>query len=174
MKKLLFAAGSAWTALLAFIIVCIDQLIKGYMPIGSGEKEGFTYIAFVAWAVYFFSGCTGKGGVRAAIGYVVGIGFSIGIILLAGLCGKLGSFVAVPLAVFIVVFLVLYLEKVPWVDLIPAMFVASGCFFGIMTYVDKAEFCTAAYVEIIYGFIGLLFGWITITGKTYLAKLFEK
>jgi hypothetical protein len=171
MKAISFAVGSAYTAILAFIIVCIDQLIKPYMPIGS--EKGFTYIAFVAWAVYFFSGCTGKGGIRAAIGYVIGITFSIGIILIAGLF-SCTPFFAVPIAVFIVVFLVLYLEKVPWADLIPAMFVASGCYFGIMTYVPNAAFETAAYVEIIYGFIGLLFGWITITGKGILSKKLEK
>ena len=171
MKNLSFAAGSAYTALLAFIIVCIDQSIKQFMPIGA--ESGFTYISFVAWAVYFFSGCTLKGGIRAAIGYVVGVSFSIVIILLAGMFSATG-FIAVPLGVFVVVFLVLYLEKVPWIDLIPAMFVASGCFFGIMTYVPEASFCTAACVEIIYGFIGLLFGWITITGKDILAKAIEK
>jgi hypothetical protein len=170
MKTLSFAVGSAWTALLAFVIVCIDNLLKGSMPIGA--DKGFTYIAFVAWAVYFFSGCTGKGGIRAAIGYAVGITFSVGIMLLAGVFAATGFF-AVPLAVFFVVFVVLYLEKVPWVDLIPAMFVASGCYFGIMTYVPDATFGTAASVEIIYGFIGLLFGWITITGKTFLAKVIE-
>jgi hypothetical protein len=171
MKKISFAVGSAYTALLAFVIVCIDQLIKGFMPIGS--EKGFTYIAFVAWAVYFFSGCTGKGGIRAAIGYVIGITFSVGIILLSGVFAST-VFFSVPIAVFIIVFLVLYLEKVPWIDLIPAMFVASGCYFGIMTYVPDASFCTAAYVELVYGFIGLLFGWITITGKTYFSKMIEK
>jgi len=171
MKKISFAAGAAYTALLAFIIVCIDQSIKSFMPIGS--VKGFTYIAFVAWAVYFFSGCTGKGGIRAAIGYIVGVTFSIGIILIAGLFAATGFF-AVPIGVFIVVFIVLYLEKVPWVDLIPAMFVASGCFFGIMTYVPEATFGTAALVEIIYGFIGLLFGWITIEGKKIISAYLEK
>ena len=172
MNKLSFAVGSAYTAALAFIIVCIDQTIKCFMPIGA--EKGFTYIAFVAWAVYFFSGCTLKGGIRAAIGYVIGVSFSVVIILLAGVFSATG-FIAVPLAVFFVVFLVLYLEKAaPWFDLIPAMFVASGCFFGIMTYVPEASFGTAACVELIYGFIGLLFGWITITGKGMLAKAFKK
>jgi hypothetical protein len=171
MKNLSFAVGAAYTALLAFIIVCIDQLLKQYMPIGA--EKGFTYIAFVAWAVYFFSGCTLKGGIRALIGYAIGISFSILIILLAGAFSSTGFF-AVPIGVFIIVFLVLYLEKVPWVDLIPAMFVASGCYFGIMTYVPDATFETAACVEIIYGSIGLLFGWITITGKGLLAKAIEK
>ena len=171
MKNLSFAVGAAYTALLAFIIVCIDQLLRQFMPIGA--DLGFTYIAFIAWAVYFFSGCTLKGGIRAAIGYVIGISFSILIIVLAGSFSSLGFF-AVPLSVFLVAFFVLYLEKVPWLDLIPAMFVASGCFFGIMTYVPEATFATAAYVEIIYGFIGLLFGWITITGKGIISKVLEK
>ena len=172
MKNLSFLVGSTYTAFLAFTIVCIDQLIKQYMPIGA--ESGFTYIAFVAFAVYFFSGCTPKGGIRAAIGYVVGISFSIVIVLLAGVFGAPDNFFAVPLGVLIVVIPVLYLEKVPWIDLLPAMFVASGCFFGIMTYVPEASFCTAACVEIIYGFMGLLFGWIAITGKGYLAKMIEK
>ena len=171
MKNLSFAVGAAYTALLAFIIVCIDQLLKQYMPIGA--DRGFTYIAFVAWAVYFFSGCTLKGGIRALIGYAIGISFSVLIILLAGAFSLTGFF-AVPIGVFIIVLFVLYLEKVPWMDLIPAMFVASGCFFGIMTYVPEATFGTAACVEMIYGSIGLLFGWITITGKGYLAKAIEK
>jgi len=171
MKNLSFAISVAYTALLAFIIVCIDQLLKGYMPIG--KETGFTYIAFVAWAVYFFTG-TGKDGLRAAIGYVVGIIFSIAIVTIAGLL-TFTPFFAVPIAVFIVVFFVLYLEKLPWANYIPAMFVASGCFFGIITYVPGGEnFCHAATVEIIYGFIGLLFGWITVTGKGILAKALEK
>jgi hypothetical protein len=171
MKNLSLAIGFAYTALLAFIIVCIDQLLKEYMPIG--QKNGFTYIAFVAWAVYFFTG-TGKDGIRAAIGYVVGILFSIGIVKIAGLFA-FTPFFAVPIAVFIVVFVVLYLEKAPWVNYIPAMFVASGCFFGIINYVPGGDnFCHAATVEIIYGFIGLLFGWITVAGKGLLAKAIGK
>jgi hypothetical protein len=171
MKNLSFAISVAYTALLAFIIVCIDQLLKGYMPIG--KETGFTYIAFVAWAVYFFTGTT-KDGLRAAIGYVLGILYSIGIVKLAGLFA-FTPFFMVPVAVFIVVIVVLYLGKLPCINYIPSIFVASGCFFGIITYVPGGEnFCHAATVEIIYGFIGLLFGWITVTGKVLLAKAVEK
>lgn len=166
MKNTCFALGSAYTAILAFIIVCIDQLLKAYMPIGSGA--GFTYISFVAWAVYFFAG-TANAGVRAWIGYFVGVGFSVLIILLAGLFAATGFF-SVPIAVFVIVFLVLYLEKVRWIDYIPAMFVASGCFFGIMNYVPDATFGSAATVELIYGSIGLLFGWFTVVGKNAIAR----
>ena len=171
MKKISFAAGAAYIAALAFVIVCIDNLLKGYMPIGSGT--GFTYLSFVAWAVYFFTGGALRDGIRAAIGYVIGISFSILIILMAGYFSSLGFF-AVPLAVFIVVFFVLYLEKAPWVNLIPAMFVASGCYFGIMNYVPGATLGTAACVELTYGFIGLLFGWIAVTGRGCIIKAIEK
>jgi hypothetical protein len=50
------------------------------------------------------------------------------------------------------------------------MFVASGCYFGIMNYVPDATIGTAAMVEIIYGTIGLLFGWLTVIGKNAIAK----
>ena len=173
MKNVSFAVGAAFTALLAFIIVCIDQLIKQFMPIEIGAERGFTYLSFVAWAVYFFAGCTLKGGIRAYIGYAVGIAVSILIMEFASVLSSTGFF-AVPLAVIIIVFFVLYLEKVPWIDMIPAMFVASGCYFGMMTYIDGATYGTAACVEMIYGFIGLLFGWITITGKNCLVKMIEK
>jgi hypothetical protein len=76
--------------------------------------------------------------------------------------------------VFIIVFFVLYLEKVQWANYIPSMFVASGCFFGIINYVPEAgnNLCSAVMVELIYGFLGLLFGWITVAGKGLLAKRF--
>jgi hypothetical protein len=170
MKNISFALVSAYIAFLAFIIVCIDLSIKGCMPIGS--ENGFTYIAFVAWAVYFFTG-TAKDGIRAAIGYVVGITFSIAICKLAGLF-SCTPFFTVPIAVLIVVFLVLYLEKVPWINYIPSMFVASGCFFGIINYVPGGgNFCHAATVELIYGFLGLLFGWFAVVGKGFIIKNIE-
>ncbi|MDR1584508.1 MAG: DUF1097 domain-containing protein [Prevotellaceae bacterium] len=177
MKNISFAVGAAYTALLAFVIVCIDQLIKGYMPVDPvAQKAGFTYIAFVAWAVYFFTG-TLKDGIRAAIGYVIGIAFSIGIVKLAGVF-SCTPFFMVPIAVFIVVFFVLYLDKVPWINYIPSMFVASGCFFGIINYVPGADagehLCSAVTVELIYGLLGLLFGWITVAGKGLLVRFFDK
>jgi hypothetical protein len=171
MKNLSFALGTAYTALLAFAIVCVDQLLKGFMPIGA--EQGFTYISFIAWATYFFSGCTLKGGIKAAIAYVLGISLSIVIILLAGVFSSLGFF-AVPLAVFFIASLALCFEKIPWMDLVPALFIASGCYFGIMNFVPEATFGTAAFVEIVYGFIGLIFGWITVTGKSIIFKAFEK
>jgi len=167
MKKVSFAVGTAYTALLAGLLVCIDQLVHQFMPVAN--NNGFVYISFVAWAVYFFSGCDLKGGIRAAIGYVVGILICIIIINLAAVFACL-DFFSVPLAVVLIVFGWLYLEKVPWFDLIPAMFVAAGCYFGIMTYVPEVTLGTAACVEIIYGLLGLSFGWITIAGKGALLK----
>jgi hypothetical protein len=170
MNKLSFALGSAYIALLAGILVGVDQLIHQFMPFEN--NNGFVYLAFVAWAIYFFAGATVKGGIKAAIGYLVGIAFSIAIMLLAGVFTSLGFF-AIPLAVVIVIFPVLYLEKVPWFDLLPAAFPAAGCFFGIMTYVPGASFGTATGTELVYGLLGLLFGWISIAGRGVIYKTFK-
>ena len=171
MKKLSFAVGSAYTALLVCILIRLDQLIHQYMPIGA--DRGFVYVAFVAWAVYFYSGATLKGGIKAAIGYVVGVAFSIMILLLAGVVPFLG-FYAIPLSAMFIIFFVLYLEKVPWLDLLPASFVAAGCFFGIVTYVPEATLWNATYIQLLYGAIGLVFGWITVAGKELVLKPFKK
>ena len=171
MNKKSFAFVSALIAVLAGTLVAFDQYLHQFMPIEN--NTGFVYLAFVAWAIYFFAGCTLKGGIKAAIGYLVGISFSISIMLLAGLFSPLG-FLAIPLAVVVVIFPVLYLEKVPWFDLLPAAFAAAGCFFGFMAYVPGATFFTATCTELIYGLLGLLFGWISITGKGFIDKAFEK
>ena len=177
MKKLLFAVGSAYTAFLVFLLIGLDQLICKFMPLAN--NQGFVYVAFIAWAVYFFSGATLKGGIKAAIGYGYGIVFSILIMLLARVFSSTGFF-AVPLGAMVVIFFVLYLEKVPWFDLLPASFVAAGCFFGIMTYVVPSsmslseKFCTATTIEIIYGPLGLLWGWFTIAGRGVLEKMITK
>lgn len=171
MKGTAFTLGSAYISLLAFIIVCIDQLLKGFMPIGA--ENGFSYISFIAWAVYFFAGCTVKGGIKSFLSYICGIVASILIIMLAGLFSSFGFF-AVPVAIILIVFPILYLEKIPYLDLIPALFVGSGTFFGMMNYVPDATFCTAFCVEMIYATIGLLFGWITIMGKSYIEKKCSK
>ena len=171
MKNLSFAIGSAYTALLVFLLISIDQLICKFMPIGA--DKGLVYVAFVAWAVYFLSGGTVNGGIGAAIGYVFGIAFSILIMLLAGALSSLGFF-AVPLGAMIVIFFVLYIEKLPKYNALAASFVAAGCFFGIMTYIPDATFCKATIIELVYGALGLVFGWITIAGKSLVIKPFEK
>ena len=133
-------------ALLAGTIQIADQVLKlNVEPVGN---MGFGWIAFQAWAMYFLAGCDLKGGVKTLIGYVLGIVASIAIMLLGGKLGSMG-FYAVPLAVFVVVIPVMFLEKVKWLDFIPAIFVGAGAFFAFMSYVPNATFAIAAKTEII-------------------------
>ena len=149
-------------AFLAFTIQIVDQLLCGYVsPAGN---FGFGWIAFQAWAVYFLAGCNIKGGVKGLLGYANGIIASILIMELGkALTGAGLGFMAFPVAVFVVVVPVMCLEKVKWLDFIPAVFVGAGVFFGFMSYVKGATYAGAAATELIYCAIGLFYGYMTVT-----------
>ena len=148
-------------ALLAGSIQVVDQLLHLQVePVGN---VGFGWIAFQAWAMYFLAGCDIKGGIKTLLGYVMGIIASIVIMVLgSGQFAGLGFF-AFPLAVLIVVIPVIFLEKVKWLDFIPAIFVGAGAFFAFMSYVPNASFAIAAKTELIYCVLGLVYGYITVS-----------
>lgn len=145
---------------LAFAIQVLDQLLFASMP--PEGNVGFSWICFQSWAVYFFAGCTVKGGVKAFIAYVIGIAASILIMTMGGALTSSLGFFAVPVAVGVVACAAIFLERNEWTALIPALFIGAGAFFAFMSYVPNATFCTAALTEIVYCLIGLVFGYITI------------
>lgn len=145
----------------AFLIQIIDQLLCAYVP--PAGNFGFGWVAFQAWAVYFLAGCTPKDGVRAFIGYFAGIIASIAIIAGSGMVSALGFF-ATPVVLMVLVPIVLYLDIAPSpFNLVPAVFVGAGVFFGCMTYVPGATFTNILITESIYCVLGLIFGWGTVT-----------
>ncbi len=147
-------------AVLAAILQVIDQSIP---QLSFGEWGGFGWVSFQAWAMYFLSGCNVTGAIKTFIGYAVGCVASIAIIAFAGYLGGLGAgFWAVPLSLLILVVPVICLERVPWLDYVPAIFIGAGVFFGMMTYVQDATFCSAFGVEMLYCVIGLIFGYVTV------------
>ena len=152
---------------LAFLIQIIDQALSPLLS--PSPNNGFCWIAFQAWAVYFLAGCNIQGGIKALLGYGIGILGSILIMKLAGVFGLLGFF-AVPLAVGLVAFSLIFLERTTWLSLIPSMFIGAGAYFAFMSYIPNATFVNAAVTEMIYCIIGLTFGVITVT----LRKGYEK
>jgi len=154
-------------AVLAFFIQIIDQLLSPLMP--PVPNNGFCWIAFQAWAVYFLAGCNIQGGIKALIGYAIGVVGSILIMTMAGWFGGLGFF-AVPPAVGLVAFCLIFLERTTWFSLIPSMFIGAGAFFAFMSYVPGATFASAAITEMVYCVLGLLFGFITVA----LRSMYEK
>lgn len=159
MKFSKFLVIPVMIAVLAAILQVVDQLLSvNVLPEGN---SGFGWVSFQAWAMYFISGCNVKGGIKTFLGYTCGIIASILILSFAGYLSALG-FWAVPVSLLVLVIPVICLERVPWLDYVPAVFIGAGAFFAFMTYVPNATFCGAMTTELIYCFIGLLFGYVTI------------
>ena len=155
---------------LAFLIQIADQLLGPCVP-PDGNK-GFGWIAFQSWAVYFLAGGNIKGGIKAFLGYAIGIIASMIIMTLGGWFSAL-QFLAVPLAVGLVAFTLIFFERTTWLSLIPAMFIGAGAFFAFMNYVEKS-FMHGAITVMIYCLLGLIFGFATITLKTHFEKRMNK
>lgn len=154
-----------FVGLQACVIQIIDQCIHGVLP--PAGNTGFAWVSFLAWATYFMAGCTIKDGVRAFLGFLIGIIASIIIMLLSGPFGALGFF-ATPLAILIIAWLLFYLEIAPHMfSLVPAVYIAAGAYFGCMSYVPGAEYGTVFLTEMIYLTLGLFFGWMTIAFRTW-------
>lgn len=155
----------------AAVLQAIDQTIcSGIAPLAAGGG----WISFQAWAMYFLAGCTPKGGLRAFIGYVIGMAASIAIMVGGGQLGALG-FWAMPAILMILVPIILYLDIAPeLVNFVPAVFVGAGVFFGIMSYIPGASFQNAFVAEGIYCVIGLVFGAVTILFRGWYEKKFVK
>jgi hypothetical protein len=147
--------------ILAFLLIVIDQLLSPIM--NPSPNNGFSWISFQAWAVYFFAGGNIKGGIKSFLAYAVGIAASILIMLLAGGLTPVMGFWSVPVAVSLIAFVVIFFEKVEWLNLIPALFIGAGVFFAFMNYVPGATFSNAAITELVYCIIGLLLGFATVS-----------
>ena len=148
----------------AAVLQALDQSICAYLvPLAAGGG----WIAFQAWAMYFLGGCTPKGGLRAFIGYVLGMLASIAILFCGSQLGALG-FWAMPAVLLVLVPIILYLDIAPeLINFVPAVFVGAGVFFGIMSYIPGATFMNALIAEGVYCLIGLLFGFVTIAFRTW-------
>lgn len=149
----------------ACVIQIIDQLIHGLMPLKG--NIGFSWLSFLGWATYFMVGCTVYNGIQAAVSFFIGILAGIVIFSLGSFFSILGFF-ATPLAVLIIAWLLFYLEIAPKLfQLIPAVYVASGAFFGVMMYVSGADYVSATVTIMIYLILGLFFGWMTIAFRRW-------
>lgn len=150
-------------ALLALSFIVIDQLLSPLLrPMGN---SGFGWISFQAWAVYFLAGCTIKGGLKSLLGYATGIVMTILIFELVGVIGQLGFF-AVPVAAFALVSLTLFTEKVPPFDFIPAIFIGAGAMVCFLSYIDPTSYGNATFIILLYCFIGLFYGYLTVLLRT--------
>lgn len=167
MKSKQFIGIPLIVATLAFSFIAIDQVLS---PILSPEgNSGFGWISFQAWAVYFLAGCDVKGGLKALLGYAIGVVMTILIFELAGIAGSL-RFFAVPAAAFVVVTAVIFVEKLPPLDFIPAIFIGAGAMVCFLSYIDGATYLNASSIILMYCAIGLVYGYLTVLFRTAYEK----
>ena len=156
--------------------------ITPYVPLNGTVAGGLglmTWVSFQAWAMYFLAGCTPKMGAKTLIGYGGGIVASIAIFELAAVFAGMNAGVnawGLYLAVFLVVIVVISMEKVPWLDFVPSYFLGAGVFFGLMTYLKQPEgvemgkyawYGTVAVAEMVACALGLIYGAITVVFRRW-------
>ena len=158
MKLLRKLTGPFIVGALALVMQIVDQvlaadsIVKELLPGGGG------WIAFQAWAVYFFSGSKLEGGIKALISYILGI---IALLVIVTIANCNGYF--------------------KWIDNVPALFIGAGAYFCIMSYIAPTaatpytgDYVSFALVELFYCVFGLVFGWITIGLQGICDKAFAK
>jgi len=153
-------------------IQVVDQLLSPHiLPVGN---KGFGWISFMSSAVFGIAGNTVKGGIRSFIAYFLGICAASLIIQGGAVWFSAMGFWAIPFSIAFFVVPVMYLEKVPWLDFIPGLFIAGATCFGLRTYVPGANFSNILVVEMTYATVGLIFGWIMAVLSKQVEKKFSK
>jgi hypothetical protein len=154
------------------------MLLAPFIKIGPESIGGpglVAWISFQAWAMYFMGGCTVKMAGKTVIGYAGGIIASVIIFKLGGIfAGPMGGYWGTAVAVFLVVVPLMCVEKVEILNFIPAWFIGAGVFFAL-AFMAKAG-TMAGYVEIavpemIACVIGLIFGYCTVSFRTWYEKM---
>jgi len=163
-----------FVALQAAALMLLAPLIK-IGPRSIGGPGLAAWISFQAWAMYFMGGCTVKMAGKTVVGYAGGIIASVVVFTLGGLFFEpLGGYWGTALAVFLVVVPLMCVEKVEILNFIPAWFIGAGVFFALQ-FMSGAK-TMAGYVEIavpemIACAIGLIFGYCTVSFRTWHEKI---
>ncbi len=154
------------------------MLLAPFIKIGPESIGGpglVAWISFQAWAMYFMGGCTLKMAGKTVIGYAGGIIASVVIFTLGGVFfGPMGGYWGTALAVFLVVVPLMCVERVEILNFIPAWFIGAGVFFALQ-FMSGAS-TMAGYVEIavpemIACVVGLIFGYCTVSFRTWYEKM---
>lgn len=110
MNKRYFFIFALYVGIQSFLLQLIDQLIgKSLVP---GGHNGFVFIAFQGWALYFLLGSTLRGAVTGFCGYVMGILFAVLMIAAASAFSGL-QLLAVPVTALVIVPVMMYFEYAP-------------------------------------------------------------
>jgi len=164
MKPKALLPYSLLVALTAGVVTLITWQMDGFLVHGATP---LTYVTFCSWAGYFLFGAAPRPAVHAFASMAAGI---VAAIIMFVLSIKFGftPWWAVPVAVFIVVIGMMWLEKVPPVSNVAAVFLGTGLYFSLSAAGAFANQFTAkqyflvGLTELVYIAIGFVAGWVTI------------
>lgn len=165
MKPKALLPYSVLMGLLAGVVTLVTWVgMNGFLVTGASP---LTYVSFCAWAAYFLFGAAPKPALHAFASMAAGIVAAILMFVLSIAFGFVPWW-AVPVAVVILVIGMMWLEKVPPVSNIAAVFLGTGLYFSLSAAgVFEGTFTLQTYltvglVELIYVAIGFIAGWLSV------------
>lgn len=165
MKKNQYIYFAIYVGIQSFLLQLLDKMISPHLF--PKDNNGFVFLAFQGWALYFLLGSNIKAAIKGFCGYFIGICFSILMILLNNIFSSLGIFTA-PVVALITVPFMMYFEFAPWfMSVVATFFIGSGAFFAIFTYVEGVSIPITMFTVLLYCFLGLASGYATIIVRTW-------
>ena len=155
------------TAILAGVVTYVTQAMGGW-PVKSCMDAGtqLTYLSFGTWACYFVCGCNPKGAANWFLSMAFGIVCAIFMFVLTFLfMPAMGYLIGVSVAVVILVIVMMFTDRMKLNS--AGVFIGTAFYFalnasGALTTFTAGDYIMAGVAELIYTFIGLLAGYITI------------
>jgi uncharacterized membrane protein YuzA (DUF378 family) len=175
------------TAVLAGVVTLATQAMAGWpvygVDLSMAGARAMTFISFGTWACYFAAGANVKGALNWLYSMIVGIIAAIFMFALTyAWFGAMGYLGAVSVAVIVVVFFMMWYDKIKingaGLFIGTAFYFAlAGCgVFGALTdgIPGFKEYMIVAFAEIVYTIIGLCAGWLTIFFAVNCSKIGAK
>ena len=172
-----FLIYSVLIAILAGLVSMLTHVMEdnGFIT----HEAGLTFVAFIGWATYFLLGANIKSAVNGFLSIIVGIISAILMFVLVFEFYAMGyslTFIAVPLAVFILVIFMIHFEKAPHANNVAAIFLGAGVYFALMEVpaIASTGYINVAIGQLVYTVIGFFAGWLTIVIRVAIETSGEK
>ena len=130
-------------------------------------EAGLTFVSFIAWSCYFYSGATPKNAGAAWLSLAVGILCAICVFQLWAVFTRVGldaDYLALPLAVTIGIVPMNMAERLPFGNQVPSVYLGGATYFAIMSVPAAAAkgYLAVAAAELAYAALGLFAGYLNM------------
>lgn len=168
-----FTAAHLLIAVWAGFIMLLTNIFqaKGFIT----PEAGLTFVTFLTWSCYFFSGATPKDALKSWVCMAYGILCAIIIFLVGDALGGVGMnvpYLALPIAVFVGVFLMDLSEKFPYANRVSAVYLGGATYFGMrgIPAVHALGYGKVFIGEMAYGALGFFAGFGTVSIIAFFSK----